>query len=180
MSVQPWLLNRKGNLMVSINTTGSGHLGPAANSGFQWLPYPDAGRLKTLQQALDILDSRVKVHRPCNTAFARLPGGRTFREVFEDATVFISFDPQRRQNVFGATLVNEVTITDFSIAMGRWTTAATLVHELAHVDGAPGGNDHRAEHTLVHCLLAGLHDPTIVGQLLQQERPTDVSPTVWA
>ncbi len=166
--------------MVSINTPASGHLGPPANSGFQWLAYPDAAKQHTLQQALDILDSRVKVHRPCNAAFARLPGRRTFREVLEDASVWISFDPQHGGDTFAATLVSEVTITAFSIAMGRWTTAAALVHELAHVNGAPGGNDHRAEHTLVHCMLSGLHDPNIVGQLQRQVRPSNVSPTVWA
>ena len=32
----------------------------------------------------------------------------------------------------------------------RWSVLATLVHELAHVSGAPGGNDKRAEQAVLH------------------------------
>ena len=35
--------------------------------------------------------------------------------------------------------------------IGRWTVLATLVHELAHINGAPGGNDRRAEEAVLAC-----------------------------
>ncbi len=46
--------------------------------------------------------------------------------------------------------------------MGRWTVAASLVHELAHVNGAPG-DSHAAEATLPCCGFAALYVPTIIG-----------------
>jgi hypothetical protein len=49
--------------------------------------------------------------------------------------------------------------------MGKWTTAATLVHELAHVNGAPGTN-RDAGNTLLNCMLKSLHDPTIIGKII--------------
>ena len=54
--------------------------------------------------------------------------------------------------------------------MGRWTVAATLVHELAHVNGAPG-NDRQAEHTLASCLLQKLEDPQIIGRITNPSVP---------
>ena len=41
---------------------------------------------------------------------------------------------------------------------------ATLIHELAHVNGA-SGVDHAAEQTLTSCLMQAHHDPNIIGQL---------------
>jgi hypothetical protein len=41
---------------------------------------------------------------------------------------------------------------------------ATLIHELAHVNGA-NGITHDAEATLQKCLMGQHHDPTILGQL---------------
>ena len=47
---------------------------------------------------------------------------------------------------------------------------ATLIHELAHVNGAGGGHD--AEGTLQKCLMRAHHHPHIMGQILQQPRDT--------
>jgi len=48
--------------------------------------------------------------------------------------------------------------------MGQWTLAATLIHELAHVNGA-SGHDAAAERTLLPCLMGHLYDPHIIGQI---------------
>ncbi len=150
--------------MVSINIPSAGHTGPAANSGWQWLPYTDADFLATLHRAMHVIDSKIKGYQPCNAAFQTLPRGRSFAQVWNDPTVWISFDPKNDGHNYGATLGQEVTITRFSLRMGLWTTAATLVHELAHVNGADGFS-HAAEGTLRSCLLQGLEDPTIVGSI---------------
>jgi hypothetical protein len=151
--------------MVQINTAASGHAGPAPlPGGHRYETYTSEAFLATLRRAMKIIDDRIVGHKPCNDAFKALPGGRSFADVWADNTVWINFDPTRAQGDFGATRGKEVTITAFSLAMGRWTTAATLVHELAHVNGAPG-NTHAAEATLRHCLLAGLEDPTIIGAI---------------
>jgi hypothetical protein len=151
--------------MPKINTPESGHTGPAANAGWQWLPYTNAAYLKTLKRAISIIDSRIKSHKPCDTAFAALPGARGFVDVWADNSIWISYDPKNNGSDYGATNFvggKEVTITRYALRMGRWTTAATLIHELAHVNGADAST-HAAEETLRHCLLAALEDPNIIG-----------------
>lgn len=152
--------------MPKINTPTSGHTAPAAVAGWQWLPYSNAGRLHTLQHAIAIINARIRSNKPCNAAFRALPGRRSFVQVWNDPTVWISYDPASTGNRYGATLRKEITISAFSLKMGHWTVAATLVHELAHVNGA-GGTTTAAEDTLKSCLLRGLHDPTIIGRVVR-------------
>jgi hypothetical protein len=148
--------------MAKIHIPGDGHVVPLPNSGFQWLAYSNAHKKRVVEQALFILRHNVRGMKPCNKCFSKLPGGQTFDDVLDDPNIAISFDPQKTQGTFGATLGNDITITDFSIRIGRWTVAATLVHELAHVNGAPG-NNHQAEATLLCCGLSALEDPNIIG-----------------
>jgi len=152
---------------ADINTPDTGHLGPdPLPGGHQYLTYTDAHFLATLKQAVHIIDAKIKTYKPCNDRFKDLPGGRTLLRVWTDRSVWINFDPRRRHGDFGATRGNDITITAFSLAMGRWTTAATLVHELAHVNGA-SGDTHDAESTLRSCLLQDLEDPTIIGAIVK-------------
>jgi hypothetical protein len=153
--------------MPSINIPGSGHVGPAAfPSGHSYLPYTNAAYLTTLKSAIRIINDKILGSKPCNDAFKTLPGGRTLATLWADATIWINFDPSKVVKDFGATRGKDITITAYSLGMGRWTVAATLVHEMAHVNGA-GGVDTKAEDTLLKCLLHGLHDPAIIGQLLK-------------
>ena len=86
--------------MPTINTPGSGHAGPAASAGWQWLPYANAGWLATLRRAIQIIDNRIKGNKPCNVAFQALPSGKTFAQVWSDPTIWISYDPdQSAENV---------------------------------------------------------------------------------
>jgi hypothetical protein len=156
--------------MPMINLPTSGHVGPAPLvGGHSYLTYTNATFLHTLNSAVHIITKRIFGYAPCDAAFTALPGGRTFREVWADPDVWLNFDPSRRQGDFGATRGNDITITAFSLAMGRWTVAATIVHEMAHVNGAPG-NTHAAEATLRDCLLKGLEDPTIIGAIPRSPR----------
>ena len=156
--------------MARINIPGAGHAGPAPlPGGHQYLTYTDANFLATLKRAIQIIDTRIKSNTACNTAFSALPGGRSLLQVWTDNSVWINFDPRRLQGDFGATRGNDITITAFSLAMGHWTTAATLVHEMAHVNGA-SGTTHDAEGTLRSCLLQGLEDPTIIGAIVQSAK----------
>jgi hypothetical protein len=159
--------------MPKINTPESGHTGPAANSGWQWLPYSSAVYVHTLRQAIHIIDDRIRGYKPCNQAFKALPGSRTFAQVWQDPSIWISFDPKNNGQDFGVTDRvggSEISITEYALRMGRWTTAATLVHELAHTNGAPGGASHAAEATLRSCLLQGLEDPNILGTIIRASR----------
>jgi hypothetical protein len=159
--------------MPKVNTPASKHAGPAAVAGWQWLPYTDEILLHTLNRAIGIINGRIKGHKPCNEAFKALPGGRTFSQVWNDPSIWISYDPKNDGHNFGVTNRvggQEVSITRYALRMGHWTTAATLVHELAHTNGAPGGASHAAEATLSQCLLHGLEDPNILGSIIRASR----------
>lgn len=151
--------------MPSINTPASGHAGPAAlPGGHQYLPYSNAIFLATLKTAVSIINKRIRGNSRCDKAFKALPGGRTFEQVWIDPLIWINFDPSKVNGDFGASRGNEITITAFALAMGHWTVAATLIHELAHANGATGLT-HDAEATLSNCLLPGLEDKTIIGMI---------------
>lgn len=148
--------------MVKIHTPGDGHNAPLGRH--TWNAYSDENKKKVVEAALFILRNNVKGMKPCNDCFSALPGGRSFDDVLGDDTIFISYDPHNVKGDFGATIGKDITVTDYTISVGRWTVAATLVHELAHVNGASGA-DTKAEDTLNCCGFSALHDPNIIGAL---------------
>ena len=90
-------------------------------------------------------------------------------QVWNDPSIWISFDPDKTGTKWGVTLGRKhISLTAYALAMGQWSAAATLVHELAHVNGA-GNNNTVAEDTLKHCLLKSLHDPNIIGSLMKSK-----------
>ena len=134
--------------MCQINLPGSGHATPVA----QWVPFTNAEFVRTLERALELLHTRVKTQPVCNAAFASLPGGRTLEEIVEDAGVWISLDPEPTRDDFAARENNDIALTSHALSMGRWITAATLLRELARLNGAPAASGHPVERCLVSCL----------------------------
>jgi hypothetical protein len=57
--------------------------------------------------------------------------------------------------------------------MGVWTIIATMIHELAHVNGADGVG-HGAEQTLTSCLMQAHHNPLLNGQLQDSRRKSEL------
>lgn len=87
-----------------------------------------------------------------NRYFSGLPNGRSLTSLLNDRSIWINYDPSATE--FGANSVahpNEIAIGPSAFRIGRWTVLATLIHELAHVDGAPGGASTQAEEALLHC-----------------------------
>ena len=154
-----------------INTPTSGHRGPVYIPGIslQYLPYSDARVLTVLESAITLVGLRIVRHPPCNRAFALLPHRRTLLSLWGDARIWINFDPSHNGLDYGETTGFDISITEYALLMGQWTTAATLVHELAHIDGA-SSTDRKAEDTLLRCLLPGLHDPSVIGRILSASR----------
>lgn len=160
--------------MPRINTAKSGHVGPGTVAGWSWLPYTSERHLHTVHQAFHLITTRVVGSKACDAAYRALPGGRSFAQVWADHNIWISYDPQNDGHNYGVTIYaggKEVSISEYALRMGRWTVAATLIHELAHTNGADGIN-HAAEETLRHCLLPGLEDPTIMGLLQRNPSAT--------
>jgi hypothetical protein len=150
--------------MPTVHVPGDGHPTPAPLAdGTRWDAYSDAKIKHILDQALFILRHNVRGSRPCDDCFSRLPGGRTFTDVFDDPSVFVSFDPS---GPFPATTDSvggrEVSINASEFRIGRWSVAATLVHELAHVNGADTVSAD-AENTLRCCGFAAHFRPGATG-----------------
>jgi hypothetical protein len=163
--------------MPKIHEKASAYVPPKPQGGYEWLPITDKHLLDTGRAAFKIIEQKIKKHVPCSKAFKALPDKRSFDDVWKDPNIWVSYYPSVKKGDYGATLDNkDITISKYALLMGRWTTAATLVHELAHCNGASGA-DTKAEDTLNSCLLKSLHDPSIVGELIQQnkERPSFLS-----
>lgn len=150
--------------MPTVHVPGDGHATPLPlGDGTRWDAYSDPKIKKTLDQALFILKNNVRGMRPCDDCFSRLPGGKTFTDVFDDAAVFISFDPagpaSGRTDAVGG---KEITVNASEFRIGRWSVAATIVHELAHVNGA-GTATADAENTLRCCGFSSHFRPGSIG-----------------
>jgi hypothetical protein len=141
--------------MPTIHIPGDGHLEPSPLAdGTQWTPWADPNNRKVLDAALFILQNNVRGMKQCNDCFKKLPNGRSFDDILADPAVFISFDPSGPN--FAVTVGNDLTISIQSNNSNRWSVAATIVHEFAHIDGVPGGGHGVAEGMLRCCGLAGL------------------------
>jgi len=75
-----------------------------------------------------------------NSYFRSLPLGRSLTDLLNDGTIWINFDPTLGNGGFGFTFSNsDIWLGPFPFRIGRWTVLATIIHELAHIDGAIGG-----------------------------------------
>ncbi|HRD64905.1 MAG TPA: hypothetical protein PKY50_01995 [Candidatus Competibacter sp.] len=102
-----------------------------------------------------------------NSYFRTLPDGRSLSDLLADSSIWVNYHATMPH--FGETnrvSGKEIAISERSFRIGRWTVLATLIHELAHADGAPGGADKRAERALIECglgkrseLTTGVDDP---------------------
>ena len=134
------------------------NLGAIASTYANDLPFPRRHQ-RTIAWAVNRARRIVRDNPPCNRHFQSLPNGRTLANIVADNTVFIHYNattpalgltgparpPFPRPQTF------DVAISEVAFRRGRWTVLATLIHELAHVNGAPGGGSHQAERALFHC-----------------------------
>lgn len=99
--------------------------------------------------------------------FRTLPGGRSLRAILQDRSIWINYHPT--MNAYGEAVINgsELCVSVTACRIGRWTVLATLIHELAHINGAPGGASRAAEEALLHTGLgkqsektSGVDDPS--------------------
>ena len=128
----------------------------------------------TLVSARRYLDVKVQNHSPCNECFRRLPGKRSFKEVYNDPDVWVNYAdaPMAAPWGFTAAGTKEMAIHARSLTRGYLWVAATMVHEMAHVNGASGrSDDNSAERALKSCLLAQLFDPNVFGLLEDWHNP---------
>lgn len=100
--------------------------------------------------------------------YRTLPNGQSLTELLADSTIWINYHPTSTEmaltNFAGG---KEIAICNPSFRIGRWTVLASLVHELAHVDGVRGRvTPKAAERAVLECglgrqseLTTGVDDP---------------------
>jgi hypothetical protein len=161
--------------MPQINRESLKHkTGFRTKDGDTWEPYTDDKQIALVTAAFtevkkQILDNK-GILKSCNAAFAKLLGGRDFTALWKDPSIWVSFNPNPADGLFGITYKKDIAIAAYVFAQRepvRWI-AATLVHELAHVNGAPGGEESKAaESTLPQCGFDDKYNPATVGMVLR-------------
>ena len=148
--------------MIQINV--GDHASPEAD----WIAVPvSLGRLDKLRWARRRAFRIAREIPSANSYFRGLPNGLSLSDLLSDTSIWINYDPNAIEygltNFVGG---HEIAIGNLAFRIGRWTVLATLIHELAHVNGAPGGSDTRAEGAVLACKLgrlsekiAGIDDP---------------------
>lgn len=103
-----------------------------------------------------------------NVYFRGLSGGRSLTQLLADNTIWVNYHAtitHYGETEFAISSGNEIAMSNIACRIGRWTLLSTLIHELAHTNGADGST-HAAERALLHCGLgkkseftSGVDDP---------------------
>jgi len=149
--------------MIRINGDGACYVGPPDS---EMVPEK---YLETLKAALHIIHTRIRGTKSCDASFQALPNGQALTAMIDIGGIWVSYDPSNVQGSWGWTIPRryprDVVLSQFALRMGRWSTAGTIIHELAHLNGADL-TSHAAEETLKYCKLQspnGPYKPTIRG-----------------
>ena len=97
----------------------------------------------------------------CHAAFARLPRGRSLRSVWEDPAVRIGYVTSIHARGLTSNATGIIALTLAGLALSPRNIAATLLHELAHVNGADDAPSSTAEQMLRYCGFNDLFTPGI-------------------
>jgi hypothetical protein len=156
--------------MPQINLAGGPHGTTTTDEGTadetRYWPYPRGDSLRLLQRAFFIITHNIyKKNVACNRYFRHLAGGRSFDDVWDDATIWINYEPRVGLGWDGATDQTggkEITIGEAAFQKKNvWYVVGVLVHELAHANGAGGPPSRAAAEALKHCGLNALYDGAI-------------------
>jgi hypothetical protein len=92
-----------------------------------------------------------------NAYFRALPGHRTLSALLADGSIWVNYfdNPAAGGQTYTMRGFSEIAIDSRFWNSGRLAALGVLIHELAHVNGAPGDTS-QAEDSLVHC---GLGSP---------------------
>lgn len=95
-----------------------------------------------------------------NVYFKTLPSGRSLSDILNDSSIWVNY--HATSGLFGEAEIGgkELMIGIRSFRIGKWTVLATLIHELAHINGAPTGASTQAEEALLHCGLGKMSEFT--------------------
>jgi hypothetical protein len=139
-------LSKLGAKLYSVPDTGA--------DGSVWETITDNAAAKVIAEALAIVQTPAVCSRAADNYFLSMPGKRSLTEIVtgDRIVVWISVCPHGDWSA--ETVGMHITLGKAPIRWGHWATAATIVHELAHVNGC--SDEARPENGLRHAGL-GAH-----------------------
>jgi len=159
--------------MVQINTAPAVHPGFSEKNRIitggeiQYMPYSDGPELHMLKRAVYIIEHNIyRKNVACSRYFKSLSKDNplSFDDVWEDKDVWINLDPRPGANFDGFNANDhpkDITIAARSFRRNVWFVVSVIVHELAHVAGAPSEwKSDAAERSLLHCGLRAFYHPS--------------------
>jgi len=134
--------------MASFQINIGDHASPVAG----YIPFPQQYR-DSMRWARRRARKIAQDMPSANVYFRSLSGSRSLTQLLADNTIWVNYHPTIRhygETEFAISAGKEIAISNSACRMGRWTLLATLIHELAHTNGAAGGASHDAELALIH------------------------------
>jgi hypothetical protein len=139
--------------MIQIN------IGDHASTEVGYVAFP-GGKRPLIQWARSRAVVISKKMPSADAYFRSLPGGRSLSQLLADRTIWINYSSTMPHYGEAVLSGKELCISETSCRVGRWTVLGTLVHELAHINGAPGNPSKLAEEALLHCGLGRMGEKT--------------------
>lgn len=154
---------------IYLSTTKSYKPPATLTDGTQFNKFTNKKHIQIIKDAIRIINLKIKNNKSCNSYFKTLPLKKTFLQIWNNKKIWISYDGSK--GTWYATNYKKIhiSLTDITLNKGRWVTIATIIHELAHSDGAPGTN-RQAENALLKCMMKAHHNPNIIGQIRNSTR----------
>ena len=97
-----------------------------------------------------------------NKYFLHLQRRRSLTDLLADRSIWVNYSVKLGTDYGQAAGHDEIAIAPVAFRMGRWTVLATIIHELAHCDGAPGRYSREAELAVLACGL-GRKSEQVIG-----------------
>ena len=166
---------------MRLNLPHSNHRGPdpvvTPEGVYTWEPFSTQHQMLTVVLAVKKIVERLLSDRfvlaACEVTFKALPLRKTLTDVWNDPDVWFSFNSLNHPFAFGTTLqgTKEISIGNFPFIFpdAPGVVAATMIHEMAHVAGAPRDTDE-AERTLLKCGFGDYFSPEIIGMVRRGSR----------
>ena len=150
---------------MRINIAGSGHVAPIQMADVEWKAFDKqlARQKAILERAIEMLKRRRSM-KSCNEGFSKLPNGKSFDQVLDDNDIWVSYCSSTTSLGTTEQGTKEITIFEKAFQRGVTVVASTLLHEMAHVNGA-SQNGLQAEGTLLCCGFSKEYDKENVGSL---------------
>lgn len=129
---------------MSIQINIGDHKSPVRD--FKPVPFKYQGATKWARARAKVIAANVK----SADKYFRSLGRRSLSELLADRRIWINYTELYVRGIRGEGS-NEIGIGELAYVHGKEQVLATLIHELAHIAGAPGGDSRAAEDALLHC-----------------------------